>query len=189
MIKLKMNCILPFNCIKIFGMNLKIKYGKLMLKSFGKIMPENCKIAGHIRNHWSRLIAEKISKKANIHRGAYISGDGKNLILEEHSAIGINCEIGSNCFIGKHTMMGRDCIIYTQNHKFDIDENKFNSFISRPVYIGEYTWIGARVIILAGAHIGSHCIIGAGAVVPAKNYPDYSVIVGNPAVVKKKICQ
>ena len=54
----------------------------------------------------------------------------------------------------------------------------------KPVYIGDDCWIGRRVIILPGVKIGKGCIIGAGAVV-TKSFPDYSIIAGNPAVIKK----
>lgn len=40
-------------------------------------------------------------------------------------------------------------------------------------------------IFLPGAKIGNNCIVAAGSVVPNKSYPDYSLIVGNPAQVKK----
>ena len=54
----------------------------------------------------------------------------------------------------------------------------------KPVHIGDDVWIGGRVIILPGVHIGSHSIIGAGAVV-TKDVPEWAIAAGNPAVVKK----
>ncbi len=35
-----------------------------------------------------------------------------------------------------------------------------------------------------GVHIGHHSVVGAGTVVRSGKYPPYSLIVGNPAVVK-----
>ncbi|QOY54068.1 acyltransferase [Candidatus Sulfurimonas marisnigri] len=52
------------------------------------------------------------------------------------------------------------------------------------VEIGENSWIGENVSVI-GVKIGKHCIIGANSVV-TKNIPDYSIAVGNPAVVIKK---
>jgi acetyltransferase-like isoleucine patch superfamily enzyme len=48
------------------------------------------------------------------------------------------------------------------------------------IYIGENAWIGARAILLGGAHIGAGSIVGAGAVVDFV-VPPYSVVAGNPA--------
>lgn len=84
-------------------------------------------------------------------------------------------------------MMGRDCIVYTRNHKFDdiTTTMRGQGFQEeRPVYIGDDVWIGGRVTILPGVHIGNHCIIGAGSVV-SKDIPDWAIAVGNPVVVKK----
>lgn len=53
-----------------------------------------------------------------------------------------------------------------------------------PIEIGSDVWIGERVIILDGVHIGNGAIIGAGCVVGG-NVPDYAVMVGNPAEVKR----
>ena len=52
------------------------------------------------------------------------------------------------------------------------------------VIIGDDVWIGGHTIILPGVHIGSHAIIGAGSVV-RNNVPEYAVVTGNPAEVKK----
>ncbi len=50
------------------------------------------------------------------------------------------------------------------------------------VRIGDNVFIGINSIILPNVHIGSNVIIGAGCVV-AKDIPDNSVVVGNPARV------
>ena len=50
------------------------------------------------------------------------------------------------------------------------------------IEIGENAWIGARAILLAGAHIGAGSIVGAAAVVDFE-VPPNSVVAGNPARV------
>jgi len=156
-----------------------------MFLTFGKILPT--KGFRRLRTHWARMISKDIDKHSNIQRGAYISGDGSNLKIGRHSAIGINCKISSNCYIGMGTTMGPECIILTQNHKWDNHSHRLDGYECKPVVIGEKCWIGTRVIILPGTKIGKRCIIGAGSVVPDKEYPDYSLIAGNPAVVKKSL--
>jgi acetyltransferase-like isoleucine patch superfamily enzyme len=47
------------------------------------------------------------------------------------------------------------------------------------IFLGENTWVGARALLLRGAHIGKGSIVGAGAVVDFK-VPPYSVMAGNP---------
>ena len=163
------------------------KIGKLLLRTFGKIMFDKGPLAKVLRRHWARLVSRGIDKKSNIHKGAIITGNGENLIIKAHSGIGIRCQVGSNLFIGEHTMMGPDCIILTQNHKFDTVDHIFKGMETKPVKIGDNCWIGARTIILPGASIGNNCIIGAGSVVPGKDYPDNVLIAGNPATIKKRL--
>ena len=52
------------------------------------------------------------------------------------------------------------------------------------ICIGDDVWIGGKVIITKGRHIGNHSILGAGAVV-TKDVPDYAVVGGNPAKILK----
>jgi maltose O-acetyltransferase len=55
---------------------------------------------------------------------------------------------------------------------------------AKPVYIGDDVWIGGRVTILPGVHIGNGSVVGTGAVV-TKDVPDYAVVGGVPAKVLK----
>ena len=55
----------------------------------------------------------------------------------------------------------------------------------KTVKIGEGSWIGVGAAII-GASIGKHCVIGANAVV-THDIPDFSVAVGIPAKVIKRI--
>lgn len=50
----------------------------------------------------------------------------------------------------------------------------------KPVFIDEYSLVGAGAIVLPGTHIGKYCLIGSGAVVKGK-IEDYAIVVGNPA--------
>ncbi len=136
------------------------------------------------RKMCGKLILAKCGKNVNIERGAVFSS---KVELGDNSGIGINASIGGKCIIGNDVMMGPECIVYTQNHKVDdITTTMRGQGFSeeKPVYIGDDVWIGGRVIILPGVHIGSHSIIGAGSVV-TKDIPEWSVAAGNPAVVKK----
>ena len=43
-------------------------------------------------------------------------------------------------------------------------------------------------ILMNGSSIGNHCIVGAGSLVTQnKSFPDYSLIVGSPAKVIRKL--
>ncbi len=89
--------------------------------------------------------------------------------------------------IGDRTQIGANTkIIDTDFHPLEyekrIGRDRANS---KPVVIGNDVFIGMNSIILKGSKIGNGCVIGAGAVVSGE-FPDNSVIVGNPARIIKK---
>lgn len=129
----------------------------------------------------------------------YIAHCGSNVNIEPHVVFNHALSIGDNSGIGEHSeiygdvrigndvMMGTNCIIYTRNHAFDrIDipmrQQGFNEV--KPVIISNDVWIGGRVTILPGVHVGEGAVIGAGAVV-TKNVPPYAIVAGNPASIIK----
>lgn len=67
-----------------------------------------------------------------------------------------------------------------------VDNVLYNRLETTPTRIGKGTWVGERTAILRGADIGRHCIIGANSVVRGE-IPDYSVAVGAPARVVKRL--
>ena len=111
-------------------------------------------------------------------------------------------EIGDRTYIGhsSHIMVvgemkiGRDVLIadkvYISDnlHGFeDIDKN----IISQPlkhasVIIEDEVWLGENVCVLPGVTIGKHSVIGCNAVV-TKSIPPYSVAVGSPAKVIRRL--
>ncbi|MCT7525393.1 hypothetical protein N5T77_10065 [Aliarcobacter cryaerophilus] len=87
--------------------------------------------------------------------------------------------------------MGASVHFYVNNHKFDrIDVPLIEQgyYPSQTVVIKEGAWIGANSIILPGVTIGKNSVIGAGSIV-TKSIPDFSVAVGNPAKIIKKILE
>lgn len=136
--------------------------------------------------------------RANL-AGVYIAHCGENVNIEPHvifnhalqigdnSGIGQFSEIYGDVRIGNDVMMGTNCIIYTVNHAFDrldIPMRQQGSSDVKPVIIGDDVWIGGRVTILPGVHIGRGAIIGAGAVV-TKDVPEFAIVGGNPAKILK----
>ena len=165
----------------VIGRVLYLFITKKLPGSFSKINVGQKKI----RNILARCFASGIDKTVNVENGAIFSS---RVIVGEYSNIGIDAFIQGKTTIGKYVMMGPECIIYTFNHetgRIDIPMCEQGFREEREVIIDDDVWIGARVIILPGVHIGKGAIIGAGAVV-AKDVPDYSVAVGNPATIVKK---
>lgn len=153
----------------------------------GKYLPKsNTKILGRCFRYFRYLLAKRIifecGKNVNIERNVVI-GFNNRIRIGNNSGIGVNCVVPNGTEIGENVMMGPEVIIFSQNHKFartDIPMIKQGLDCKKKVVIGNDVWIGRRVMILAGVHIGNGVIIGAGAIV-TKDVPNYAIVAGNPA--------
>lgn len=84
--------------------------------------------------------------------------------------------------IGSHVHFGEDVLIITDNHNIhDATELPYDSTrVAADVEIGDCCWIGDRVVITPGAHLGEGCIVGTGAVVTGTVEP-LTIVAGVPA--------
>lgn len=103
--------------------------------------------------------------------------------------------IGKFCQIAD----GVTFITSSANHRFDgfssfpfavFDGGRLDRRPSLPdpgadTVVGNDVWLGQGATVLPGAHIGDGVIVGARAVVEG-NIPPYSVVVGNPGVIKRR---
>lgn len=56
--------------------------------------------------------------------------------------------------------------------------------------VEDHTLIGMGAIVMDGAYISHHSVVAGGSVVPpGKKYPPFSMIMGNPAVVKRALTE
>lgn len=111
-----------------------------------------------------------------------------------------NTHIGNNCHfnglvirgkgkvtIGDNFHSGKEILFINSYHKYD-DANALPydtvEMVDKEIVIGGNVWIGDRVTILGGVHIGEGAIIQAGAVV-VNDIPDCAIAGGNPAKVFK----
>lgn len=135
-----------------------------------------------LRRFCGKLMLRSCGKKVNIEKNALFS---PKVSLGDYSGIGVNAKIYGACTIGKYVMMGEDCTIITRNHcskRTDIPMMEQGFEEEKTVVIDDDVWIGDRVMILPGVHIGKGCIIGAGSVV-THSVPAYSIVAGVPARV------
>ena len=86
--------------------------------------------------------------------------------------------IGDRCLIGKDVQ-----ILDFDAHGVDPDERRSSSGRVSPVVLGENVWVGNDAIILKGVRIGRNAIVAAGSVVTGGEYPEDSIVGGNPARV------
>ena len=113
-----------------------------------------------------------------------------------HIEVGKNFFANYNCTIidvakvkiGDNCQMAPNVAIYTAGHPLHpVARNSMYEY-GISVTIGDNVWIGGNTVIMPGVHIGSNTVIGAGSVV-TRDIPDWSVAVGNPCMVIKKITE
>lgn len=97
---------------------------------------------------------------------------GTNISSAKSVQIGTGCAIGQYCII-----MDND---YHQVGNLDRMPE------SRPVFIGDRVWLGARVIVLPGSHIGDDAVIGANSVVRG-SIPAGMIAAGVPARIIRPV--
>lgn len=112
---------------------------------------------------------------------------GKNVLIDDYSFISAQDTIQ----IGDEAMIASHCYIVDFNHIYPLSKSKKNigkksGYITAPVKIGKYVWIGTHSVVLPGVTIGENAVIGAGSVV-TKNIPANTIAVGNPAKVVKHL--
>ena len=117
-----------------------------------------------------------IGSRTTIRPGSFLYADvqslfGGNIIIEEDVLLGNNC----NVYASNHVFSDKSLPISKQGHTHNND-----------VIVRKGAWVGANVVILPGVTIGKNSVVGAGSIV-TKDVPDFTVAVGNPAKVIKKI--
>lgn len=136
-----------------------------------------------------------LGRNFSLGRNASIECTGSLKNLGVGFQAGDNVGIGSFSFmgcaggvrIGSDTIIGNYVSMHSENHNFDEIgvPIRLQGVNHQGISVGENCWIGAKVTLLDGAHVGNHSIIAAGAVVKSGHYPDHAVLAGVPAKVIK----
>ena len=109
------------------------------------------------------------------------------LLYSNNSGLGSFCHVPSNTIIGNNVMMAPNCHIIPYNHRFDsidVPMCQQGQIEKKQTIIGDDVWIGCDVTIMPGRHIRTGSIIGACCVL-TKDFPEYSVVGGNPSKLIK----
>jgi maltose O-acetyltransferase len=111
---------------------------------------------------------------------------GANLSIGDGTYINYatNISATSGVTIGRNVAIGQYSIIMDNDYHSAEDHRQAGQ--QAPIVIEDDAWLGARVIVLRGAHIGRGAVIGANSVVTG-TIPPRCVAVGSPARVIKSL--
>jgi acetyltransferase-like isoleucine patch superfamily enzyme len=97
--------------------------------------------------------------------------------FSEVNAKGANVVIGDRCDIASFvTINCADSHLRCIGLADNIDR--------KDIALENNVFVGSHCVIKGGAHIGHHSVIAAGTIVEAGYVPPYSLVVGNPMIVK-----
>lgn len=109
---------------------------------------------------------------------------GKNFVMGDYNHIVANCSVT----IGDNVLIASRVFISDSNHGAYVGNNQSSpneapnvrQMMYKPVEIGNNVWIGEKVSIMAGVHIGNGCIVASNSVV-TKNVEANTIVAGVPA--------
>lgn len=167
-------------------MRLKHLYTKIILSTIS-LLPET-----RFFNLKRYLL---VSAGANIGKGVKLCSSVRlfkinNLTIGSNSWIGqdvmiiggdATVTIGSNCDIGP-----RVTFAYGSHHLDLAGPRMAGTGLSKPIIIGDGTWIGAGAVILGGVTLANNTVVAAGAVVTKSLNRPYSLVAGVPATICKE---
>lgn len=150
--------------------------------------PENLSIGDNVR------IGDYSKIQTWPQYGEYANNIKPVLQIGNDVSIMPNCQIScaNKITIGDGVLFGDNVFISDNYHgsidgdEIEIPPVKRRLWFGDPIIIEDNVWIGRNVCIMPGVSIGRGAIIGANAVV-THDVPKYSVAVGTPARVVKKL--
>lgn len=134
----------------------------------GKILPDT-----RVGSSTTIEFPDSLKLDNNVFIGQYNFLEASNgMTIEE------GCQITN--FVSILTHSSHNAIrYYGKNYRYEID---MKGYVKGNVHIGKYTFIGPHVTIMPGTTIGKGSIVSAYSMVKG-DFPDFSIIAGNPAKV------
>ncbi len=127
----------------------------------------------------------KIGLGVNVN-GPVHFGNPQGTTLSEDVSInpGFVCKGGGRLHIGAHAHFGNQVTILTQNHRYEAADSLpyDKTRINKGVVIDDCVWVGERVMIIPGVHVGEGAILAGGSVV-TRDVPPLAIVGGAPARV------
>ena len=146
------------------------------------------KIYGSVRMDTPPYRRFSLGKKSVVESFSCINNAVGDVIIGDHTRIGLHNTIIGPVTIGSHVNLAQGITVTALNHNFNEADKRIDEqgVSTKPVVIEDDIWIGANAAIMPGVTIGRHSVVAAGAVV-TRDVPPYSVVAGVPAKIIKKL--
>lgn len=158
----------------------------ILFYGFARYLPSG-KLYRRIRYFICKHIFAECGKNVNVERMAFFAS-GSRLRIGDNSGLGVNCCVPGDLEVGANVMMGPNCHILGANHEFSRTDIPMIQQGFRPpkkTVIEDDVWIGRDVLMTPGRFIRKGSIIAARTVL-CKDFPEYSIVGGNPSKLIRK---
>jgi len=170
-----------------FGRNVSLRHPHKIVIGDNVIIDDECLLDAKGGSNQGIKLGDYVSvgrssslvcKNGDINIGSHVNiGTMVKMVVAESGEIkfGSNIDIGSGCHFsgGSYDYSQMDKLPSTQRQP------------TKGIFVEDFAWIGAGVIVLDGVRIGSKSILGAGSVV-TQDIPPKSIAYGVPAEVRKE---
>lgn len=140
------------------------------------------RVSNKFRIFLCRRIFKKCGKVRTINRKVFFAS-GRKIEIGDESGIGANTTLPSNTIIGKHVIVSRNIFILDRNHAYEdtsIPINNQGMKSLKQTIIKDDCWIGMNSLLTPGRTIEQGTIVAMGSVL-TRDFPEYSIVGGNPA--------
>lgn len=139
-----------------------------------------------LRNSLLRAYGAKIGNNVKIYPTVNIYCPNK-LEIGDNSVIAWNVSLYNlgKIKIESNVVISQNCHLCAGTHDYSAEGFPL---IKSPILIESNVWLCADVFIGPSVTVGMNSVIGARSVV-IKDTPKYSLLAGNPAIIKKTLCQ
>jgi acetyltransferase-like isoleucine patch superfamily enzyme len=167
------------DCVRIGHLNLIIGVGKLSIGDHAKIGYLNVIRGGDEVSIGRYAEIMRLNEINSIPDPIVVNPTDPRFLLGDGAIItaGHKIDFTDRVTIGRRTILGgRNSSLWTHNRQR-----------TRPIEIGELSYIGSEIRVAPGGVIPSRCIVGIGSVVTGKIEGEYTLIVGVPAHAVKPL--
>jgi acetyltransferase-like isoleucine patch superfamily enzyme len=122
-------------------------------------------------------VCVRIGRDTGVYAGSFfeLGPDGEVEIGDFCTIVGAIVSTNGRVTIGDYTFVAHEVVIADS-----ADARPGPVGPGKEIVVGENVWIGARAVLLGGAHLGEGSVVGAAAVVDFA-VPPYAIVAGNPA--------
>jgi acetyltransferase-like isoleucine patch superfamily enzyme len=169
------------------GLSCQLLNAQLQLRRKARV-PASVRLTGRVKvaGGGEVILGRGVSLVGDIVPVELLAHAPGRVVIGDHTAINYGTSISAHSLvsIGQNCLLGHYCFIIDNDHHMVNDHYMLPP--AKPVIIEDRVWIGTRVVVLPGVHIGHDSVIGAGSVV-MKDIPPFSVATGHPARVVRSV--